>query len=264
MTTEEDQEKKEKKKGAFAVFRESAFARRLAMRAPESLLAVSAGAIIAMVVISGVKQDPEPAMGAALSNNMLAPSNGLTNFSDHKELSCDDASDGDKIHCRMQQEANMCRVASGELNEADLEMARIAWKYFENNYNPETGLVNAVNKYPSTTMWDTGSALAAYIAASDFGLIEQKEFDDAMMALLETLSSIELFDGAAPNKVYNTKTRKMVDYGNKVVEKGIGVSVLDLARLISWMNTLQCMHPCLLYTSPSPRDKRQSRMPSSA
>ena len=24
------------------------------------------------------------------------------------------------------------------------------------------------------------------------------------------------------------------------------------------------MHPCLLYTSPSPRDKRQSRMPSSA
>ena len=26
----------------------------------------------------------------------------------------------------------------------------------------------------------------------------------------------------------------------------------------------QCVHGCLLYTSPSPRDKRQSRMPSSA
>ena len=25
-----------------------------------------------------------------------------------------------------------------------------------------------------------------------------------------------------------------------------------------------CLHSCLLYTSPSPRDKRQSRMPSSA
>jgi len=35
----------------------------------------------------------------------------------------------------------------------------------------------------------------------------------------------------------------MVDYGNNPVEGGIGVSVLDLARLISWMNTLQCMHP---------------------
>jgi len=145
LTTEEEPEKKEKKKGAFALFKDSAFARRLALRAPESLLAVSAGAIIAMVVITGVKQDPEPAMGAALSNNIFAPSNGLTNLSDHKELSCDDAAEGDKINCRMQKEANMCRVASGDLNEADLEMARIAWKYFENNYNPETGLVNAVN-----------------------------------------------------------------------------------------------------------------------
>ena len=27
---------------------------------------------------------------------------------------------------------------------------------------------------------------------------------------------------------------------------------------------LDCGNPCLLYTSPSPRDKRQSRMPSSA
>ena len=27
---------------------------------------------------------------------------------------------------------------------------------------------------------------------------------------------------------------------------------------------LECYIPCLLYTSPSPRDKRQSRMPSSA
>ena len=26
----------------------------------------------------------------------------------------------------------------------------------------------------------------------------------------------------------------------------------------------ECLHTCLLYTSPSPRDKRQSRMPSSA
>ena len=30
------------------------------------------------------------------------------------------------------------------------------------------------------------------------------------------------------------------------------------------LRTAVSMHPCLLYTSPSPRDKRQSRMPSSA
>ena len=41
---------------------------------------------------------------------------------------------------------------------------------------------------------------------------------------------------------------------NKGHEKGVGV-VRDIVK--------ECI-ACLLYTSPSPRDKRQSRMPSSA
>ena len=32
----------------------------------------------------------------------------------------------------------------------------------------------------------------------------------------------------------------------------------------SWRRTLSHYHPCLLYTSPSPRDMRRSRMPSAA
>ena len=31
-----------------------------------------------------------------------------------------------------------------------------------------------------------------------------------------------------------------------------------------WQRAVHCIMICLLYTSPSPRDKRQSRMPSSA
>ena len=34
--------------------------------------------------------------------------------------------------------------------------------------------------------------------------------------------------------------------------------------LLSWLETSGRLVDCLLYTSPSPRDKRQSRMPSSA
>lgn len=242
-----EKEVKEKKRALFALIKKSPFMRRLAIRAPESLLAVAAGAAIAMVVITGVQPEaPEPAIGAAMSGDItIAQSDGLKNLQTHtnSDQNCESMTGSDKFDCLSQQTSNMCTVASSDLSDADLEIARIAWKYFENNYNPETGLVNAVNKYPSTTMWDTGSALAAYIAAKDFDLINQKQFDDAMMALLETLSTIELFDGAAPNKVYNTKTRKMVDYGNKEVPGGIGVSVLDLARLVSWINTLQCMHP---------------------
>ena len=35
-------------------------------------------------------------------------------------------------------------------------------------------------------------------------------------------------------------------------------------RILDVSNSYRLLHACLLYTSPSPRDKRQSRMPSSA
>ena len=151
-------------------------------------------------------------------------------------------------------EASSCKVynltrsqclGSGKkpLCERDLEIARIAWKYFENNYQEKTGLVNSADKYPSTTMWDTGSALAATVAARELGIIDQKEFDDRVGAMLATLSSIDLFNGEAPNKAYNTATGTMVDYNNRPSPEGIGVSTLDLARMVSWLNILSCLHP---------------------
>lgn len=136
-----------------------------------------------------------------------------------------------------------CFKAINGLCEDDLVAARTAWTYFENNYQPKTGLVNSVNNYTSTTMWDTGSALAATIAAHDFGFIDQKEFDDRIVAMIKMLSEMKLFNNEAPNKVYSTTTGKMVDYRNKPSDEGIGVSTLDLARLVSWMNTLSCKYP---------------------
>ncbi len=230
-------------------------------RIRRNLVAAIGGTTLGLMVIAGLTKPfniqfnmpysmdgIEPAMAAASSNHdteTLADKDGIKDIKSLTSNSKDvcSADNPDQMNCLMVSRKNSCSIGSGELCDADLEAARIAWKYFENNYNPETGLVNAVNNYPSTTMWDTGSALAAYVAALDFGFIDQKEFDDAMMALFETLSTIELFDDAAPNKVYHTKTKQMVDYANKPAEKGIGVSVLDLARLVSWMNTLQCMQP---------------------
>jgi Protein of unknown function (DUF3131) len=138
---------------------------------------------------------------------------------------------------------NSCIKTYGKLCDEDLEIAKIAWKYFENNYQPKTGLVNAANKYPSTTMWDSGSALAATIAAREFDFITQKQFDDRIMALLTTLNTMKLFNGEAPNKAYNSTNGEMVDYGNKPSAEGIGVSALDLARMTQWLNVLSCKHP---------------------
>ena len=63
-------------------------------------------------------------------------------------------------------------------------------------------------------------------------------------------------------------------YDNSVVEKAAGLKpsprgeleITDLNKLYLEEQRLQVelLGRCLLYTSPSPRDKRQSRMPSSA
>ena len=215
----------------------------------ESIMAVFIGAWLALgIVYIGTKLER-----ADQPNQIALSPDSNSHFSDVKLGAANDgnlmcASDsyggesfGNK-NCIMKKAPNACTLGE-ELCEADVDIGSIAWKYFENNYNPETGLVNAVNNFKSTTMWDTGSALAATIAAHDFGYIDKKDFDDRIMGLLKSLSTMELFDNAAPNKVYNSKTLKMVDYGNKEVPDGIGVSALDLARLMSWMNTLSCMHP---------------------
>ena len=213
----------------------------------ESVIAIAAGLVIAVIILIGARspEQSQTSLHAKISeiDTPLASDNMSLLNDDSLVCSQHDTNSKDRLKCLFQEQANSCAIGNGELCDADIEVARIAWKYFENNYNPETGLVNAVNNFSSTTLWDTGSALAATIAARDFGFIDRKEFDDRTMALMKTLATMELFNGEAPNKVYNTKTAKMVNYGNKEVEGGIGVSVLDLARMMSWMNTLSCMHP---------------------
>ena len=56
--------------------------------------------------------------------------------------------------------------------DPELEAARIAWRYFERNYHPATGLVNSVDGYPNTTMWDLGSTVFATLAARELGLVD--------------------------------------------------------------------------------------------
>ena len=56
------------------------------------------------------------------------------------------------------------------------------------------------------------------------------------------------------------------DHVEWVMDNGHTVRLHDPRRFgcVLWHATGTPPHPCLLYTSPSPRDKRQSRMPSSA
>jgi len=134
-------------------------------------------------------------------------------------------------------------ITPNPLTEEDKQFASVAWKYFEKNYQATTGFTNSANNYPSTTMWDTGSVLAAMVTARELKLVTQTVFHERISKILTSLNTIPLFGDEAPNKVYHAETAEMTNYGNKLTPDGIGTSVLDLARLISWLNILSCLYP---------------------
>lgn len=127
-----------------------------------------------------------------------------------------------------------------ELTPLERAWAETAFRYFENNYQRATGLVNSVDQYPSTTLWDLGSYAMGLYSALELGLIDEGVFDARVAKLLETIERLPLVEGALPNKAYNTVTLAMVDYNNAAAPRGIGWSALDIARigvpftLIAW------------------------------
>ncbi|SNT73804.1 DUF3131 domain-containing protein [Paracoccus seriniphilus] len=131
----------------------------------------------------------------------------------------------------------------GALTEREMQMARTAWSYFEKSYQEDTGLVNAVGSYPSTTMWDTASYISALVSAHELGIIDKREFDKRATKLIGTLRNLDLFRGEAPNKVYNTQSGAKVNYANQPGE--VGFSVLDIGRMLVWLRILKERYPYL-------------------
>ena len=129
------------------------------------------------------------------------------------------------------------------LSEEDMEDARIAWKYFQNNYQPETGLVNSVDKYPATTFWDISSSFHALMSAYEIGLIDTVELNRKMDKALHSILSLKLYKDILPNKVYNTANLSMVDYANHVTEEGVGWSAMDIGRFLGVAERIHKFYP---------------------
>jgi len=130
---------------------------------------------------------------------------------------------------------------NGALTAEELHMAKVAWKYFENNYQPDTGLVNAVDNFPSTTMWDIASYLGGLMAAYELCIIDNNTFATRLTTILNTLNSLDFFRNELPNKVYNSKTAAKVNYANEPGE--VGFSATDLGRLLIWLKIIKERYP---------------------
>lgn len=141
------------------------------------------------------------------------------------------------------QEDTLQPLAPRDLNAADMAAAKTAWSYIEQNTRPETGMVDSVAGFPSTTLWDQGSYVMALGAAVTLGIIDQPEYDRRVTMLLDSLGGMPLYDGRLPNKAYHTQTLAMVNYDNSPAPDGIGWSALDIARLLAGLRVLERRSP---------------------
>jgi hypothetical protein len=141
------------------------------------------------------------------------------------------------------QGANACGAITNPLTPEEQQHARIAWQYFVNNYQKDTGFVNSTGGYPSGTLWDMGNYLMALNAVRWMNIIDQKELDNRLNKFLTSIGKLKLIENSLPNKVYNAANGQMTDYGNNPIEKGIGWSALDIARLLAAFRGIQVCNP---------------------
>ena len=83
-------------------------------------------------------------------------------------------------------------------------------------------------------------------------------FESALTDILSTIVAFILFEAVLTGSF-------SIDLLGETLGRAIAVGlILGFGVGIPWMFIISKLSNCLLYTSPSPRDKRQSRMPSSA
>jgi hypothetical protein len=130
------------------------------------------------------------------------------------------------------------------LDKPSLIAAKNAWKYFEQNWNSQTGLVNAVDQLPWATLWDQVSALLGIHAAKQLGLVASEQFNQKMNVLLNTLETLPVPATQLPNKAYSTHTAQMRQLDNVPDPNGIsGWSALDTARFLVGLKVIKTHYP---------------------
>lgn len=135
--------------------------------------------------------------------------------------------------------------AAGEEDAAYDEAARSAWAFLTRHRSDETGLVRATSSYDHITTWDIGSLLAGVHAGGELGLTSRSAAEAWLGDILETLATVELYDGVAFNKLYHSRTGRMIGYGDRPSSTGNGWSALDPGRLLTWLRIVAEEHPDL-------------------
>jgi uncharacterized protein DUF3131 len=124
-----------------------------------------------------------------------------------------------------------------------MNAARTSWNLVQSIYYPSTGLAKAHRTYDYVTLWDIAGAIAAHYVAHELGFINDATYDAHIQKALVTLSTVDLFDRAAFNRIYDSRTGRMVDNAGKLSAVGAGWSSTDIGRLLIWLRILAVKQP---------------------
>jgi hypothetical protein len=128
-------------------------------------------------------------------------------------------------------------------NDVWLAAAQTAWTFVANNTQASTGLAKAHDNFQFITTWDIASQIAATYSAHELGIITDADYDARIKKILGTLTTLPLFQGAAFNRFYDSKTGQMVDRNFNISTTGFGWSTTDLGRLLTWLRVLAVNQP---------------------
>ena len=124
-----------------------------------------------------------------------------------------------------------------------LDAARTSWDLVNRITEPSTGLARAHPNYSYVTLWDIAGVIAANHVARELNFINDVTFDAHIGRILSTLSSVDLFDRRAFNRIYDAKTGRMVDNASKISTVGAGYSSVDIGRLLIWLRIIATKYP---------------------
>ena len=134
-------------------------------------------------------------------------------------------------------------VVTPEERQLYLDAARTSWNFVNRITEPSTGLARAHATYSYVTLWDIAGVIAANYTAHELAFINDATYDSHIQRILATLSTIDLFDNAAFNRIYDAKTGRMVDNASKISNLGAGWSSVDIGRLLIWLRILSVKQP---------------------
>jgi hypothetical protein len=135
------------------------------------------------------------------------------------------------------------KAPSGKLTEEEINFARIAWKYFENNWDAESGLINGIDKCPEFTFQDLTSYLMGMLSAYEIDIIDSLTVHHRITLLMNTLEKLELYEESLPNRQYHKITLQMLDSNGLPCKVGVGWDAIHIGRFFTFVNKVQVDYP---------------------